>query len=302
MALLTFNQTLVMAIYILLGFILYKLHIVTEEGTKEFLNTLIYLVVPVIMVKSFFIEFSSEKLQDFILSIGFGFLAIALAMLISRVFFNKDGFADFGASYGNLGFFGIPLVTAVLGESAVFFAIGILLFLNIGQWTYGIFRLTGEKKFIKIKKMLLNQFTIAGILGFLIFILGLGNKIPPIIVTCCNGISALNAPIGMIIMGAYVANTDFSMLFKNPKCIATVFVRLILIPLITILALKVLPGPKEVKIAIICSASTPVGANLAFYANLYGKDYKFGAVCVVSSTILCILTLPLMVGFASSIL
>ena len=72
-------------------------------------------------------------------------------------------------------------------------------------------------------------------------------------------------------------------------------VRLIVIPVVTMLVLKLFPfSDPDICMAIFIAAAAPVGSNVAVYARRCDGDYRYasGAVCV--STIFAILTMPLL--------
>lgn len=56
------------------------------------------------------------------------------------------------------------------------------------------------------------------------------------------------------------------------------------------------------KQTILILAAAPIGSNVAVYAQLYGCDYKQAVKEVVLSTLLCILTMPVIIGVSDYIL
>lgn len=75
--------------------------------------------------------------------------------------------------------------------------------------------------------------------------------------------------------------------------------RLAVIPLLSLLVLSLIPVPVVLKQALLLAASAPVGANVAVYAQLHGKDHTYASKMVVLSTLLSPFSMPLLLAFAS---
>ena len=289
------RQTLVMFLYMLAGFVLFKIKRMTVQGSRDIASTLVNLIIPAVLVNSFCVEFSVQRLKEFLFSALLGALSLLLAIVISRLLFPKAPIDDFAAAFSNAGFIGIPLVQAALGPNAVFYLVGIIAMLNVGQWTYGVGLLTGKKSATSLKSILLNPIMIGALIGLVIFLTGLGPVVPDIIRITLQGLSSLNGPLAMLVLGCYLAQTEPKKLVTTPGLYWMSAVRLLLIPLATLLVFWPLPIAGEIKYAVFIAASAPVGANVAVYAQLHGKDYPYACQTVALTTLLSIVTLPLMV-------
>ena len=62
-----------------------------------------------------------ERLKGLGLAFVLSLAALLIAMIISHVVFQKHPIEDFGSSFSNAEFMGIPLVSAALGTEAVFY-------------------------------------------------------------------------------------------------------------------------------------------------------------------------------------
>lgn len=119
-------------------------------------HLLLYCVLPCVVLKSFCIEYSAQGAVELAVSIAAGAGVLLLSMAVSWFFFRKDPMAQIGVAFSNAGFMGFPLVTAVLGGDAVFYAAGFVALLNALQWTYGQTKLSGDKKYIQLGAVLKN--------------------------------------------------------------------------------------------------------------------------------------------------
>lgn len=299
---LLFNQIVIMFILIGIGFIFYKIGFISNEGSKNIAKILLYLVVPIVIIKNFILEKTSENIEILIHASIISLIAMLIAIIVSYIFFGrKDGIANFSSTFSNAGFIGIPLVEAVIGEKAVFYISIMIVLINALQWTYGVFMISGDKSVINPKKIITNPIVISVVIGLIIFFTQL--QIPQIVTTVFNSISGLNTPLAMILSGVYLAQADIKKSFKKLAIYKVSLIRLIIVPLITLFVFRFLPfGDLDVKMAILIAAACPVGSNVAIFASIYDNDYISAVEHVCMTTLLCLLSLPFITYLASIIL
>ena len=59
------KQILIMFIFMAIGYVLFKKDKITTHGSKDIGTLLIYCVIPIIIIKSFWISYSQEKTRNF---------------------------------------------------------------------------------------------------------------------------------------------------------------------------------------------------------------------------------------------
>lgn len=301
MSLIILKRTAVMLIYMLPGFILYKKHIITNGGAGDMGKLLICIILPSAILNSYNIEFSKEKALMLLISFPAAAAALLLSVIISRIFFKGKPIESFGAAFSNAGFMGIPLISSVIGEDMVYCAAAFVALLNILQWTYGVFLITGKRSAVSVKKIFLIPVMISFISGAALFFLPV--RLPPFISEILGTVSQMNAPMAMMIIGFYMAQVSFKDLFAGKRGYAVSAVRLLIIPLMTtLLAAALPPGNYAFKLTMIILAAAPIGTNAAVYAQLYGGNYKAAAGEIVLSTLLSVVTMPLIIQNAGHIL
>ena len=107
---------------IAIGYLFFKKNMITIQGSADMGKVLLYLVIPVVIVNSFWIERTQEKTMELLYSILLSIVAMGLSVLIGYLFFGKkDGISAFSSAFSNAGFIGIPLVTAAVGNEGAFF-------------------------------------------------------------------------------------------------------------------------------------------------------------------------------------
>lgn len=293
------KQTLTMAIYMAIGFFLFKSGKITKEGSKNIAALLLWIVLPAVIVNSFCVSYSAEKLGQFFVSFLLSAAALFAAIVIARLIYKDAPIDHFAAAFSNAGFMGIPLVKASFGDEAVFFLVGFVALLNLMQWTYGVSLLKKEKAHIRIKEVVLNPIFIGIFVDFALFITGLGAKLPAVIRGAVSGVAGLNGPLAMIVLGVYLAQCDLKTTFTRPRLYGLSAVRLVLIPLVMLFLLLVVPIDSTIKLVILTAAAAPVGSNVAVYAQLHDADYPYACQTVALSTVLSVVTLTLVLALGN---
>ena len=293
MILILVKQILQMFLLAGIGYLLFKGGKISLEGSKTIGNILIYGSLPAVIINGFRIERTAEHVSGLLWSAAAALTIVLLSILISHFVFRKDGVAAFATSFANPGFFGIPLIVASLGQGAVFYAAPFIAFLNIGQWTYGVSRLNGQPVLqgFQPKKLIKAPFVIAILVGIFLFATQL--PLPAIVENCLSNVAGLNTPLAMFTVGVYLAQTDLVKMFGRRTLYLVYALRLLVIPVLSLLILSLLPSSMHVmKTVLLIVAACPVGSNVAVYAQLHGKDYPYAVETVIISTLLSIVTIP----------
>ena len=283
-----------------IGYMLFKSKKITPDGSRALGNILIYLALPAVIINSFLVERTPERITGMLCSAAGAAALLLLSILIARLFFRKDAIAAFAGAFSNPGFFGIPLIVASLGQGSVFYVACFIAFLNIGQWTYGASILNGQpiRQGFGFQKLIKAPFIIAILIGLFLFFTKL--QLPAVLSGCLSATAGLNTPLAMFTVGIYLAQTDVPGMFRKKKLYLVSLVRLALIPLLSVLALSLLPEAwHDMKLALLLAAACPVGSNVAVYAQLHGKDYSYAVETVVLSTLLSLISIPAIVWLSS---
>ena len=287
------RQSIIMFLYMAIGGLLFQKGLITKEGSKSLANLLLYVVLPCVVVKSFCVARTPERTSGLLVSFLAALGILLLAMAVSHLLFKKNPIDDFGAAFSNAGFMGFPLVAAVQGSEAIFYAAGFVALLNALQWTYGQSLISGDPGYRSPKAILKNPLVLSLLLGILIFCFEI--PVPAIASDLLAALAALNAPLAMVILGVYLAQTDPKTLFNDPHLYVVAAARLVLIPLLTILVLKLLPAEyAAIATTLVIVAAAPIGSNVAVYAQKLGKDYAYAVRGVCLSTLLSAVTMPLL--------
>ena len=295
------RQIAIMALLMAVGILLSRRGFLSPQGTKYLGAILLRIIIPCVIVKSYITTYSRERLLELALSAGLALVAFILAMGIAYLVYGKRRrIENFAAAFCNAGFIGIPLAQAVIGDEGVFYMAASVALLNLFQWTYGVYIMTDRKDSIRAKTIVKNPVVIAIVVGIALFLSRL--PVPGILTSTLGYIAGMNTPVAMILMGTYMAKLPWRKLLDK-RAYGCVLLRLVVIPAVVLAVFWALPITNQnVALAAYLAAATPVGANICVFAQQYDCDYEFSVVTVCLSTVLSIVTVPLMVSLAQMVM
>ena len=295
------RQIAIMALLMAVGIYLSRKGFLSPQGTKDLGAILLRIIIPCVIVKSYITTYSRERLLELALSAGLALAAFILAMGIAYLVYGKRRrIENFASAFCNAGFIGIPLAQAVIGDEGVFYMAASVALLNLFQWTYGVYIMTDRRDSISAKTIAKNPVVIAIVIGIALFLSRL--PVPGIVTSTLGYIAGMNTPVAMILMGTYMAKLPWRKLLDK-RAYGCVLLRLVIIPAVVLLVFWALPiSNQNVALAAYLAAATPVGANICVFAQQYDCDYEFSVVTVCLSTVLYIVTVPLMVSLAQMVI
>ena len=285
-----------MFLLIAVGYALFRSGRIDASGSRTLGTLLIWIVIPSVVIGSFCRERTDVSLSLFMQGSAASLLMLLLAMLISHIIFHRDAIDDFSAAFSNAGFIGIPLVQAVVGADMVFCIAPFVALLNMLQMTYGVRLMRGSGGRDGFAKALLNPVVASTLIDMMIFLCGLGPSVPQAAERTISYIGGMNAPLAMLVIGFYLAQSRLLDIFLEPRLYIVSAARLLLIPLISLLILSFLPLDDMVRLSVLIAASAPVGSNVAVYAEMCGLDHGYAGRVVALSTIISIITLPFVIS------
>ena len=296
------QQTIIMFALMLLGLLLSRRGMITEQGSRDLSNVLLYAVIPCVILRSYMSEFSTEKLRAMGLSALIAVIAFAASIAVAYLTCGtRHRIENFAVAFGNAGFIGIPLVTAVFGPEAAFYVVSFSTFANLLQWTYGIVIISGKKETMNLRMVFVNPVFISMVIGIALFVLQ--PTLPTVVTGTIGYIADGNTVLAMIILGYYLSKVQLRGLFADVRLYLFSALRLLVIPAVTILVFLTFPFARgEITLITLIAAATPIASSTAIFAQKFGQDYRRAVSYVCLSTILSVATLPLVMLFAERLL
>jgi len=151
------------------------------------------------------------------------------------------------------------------------------------------------------RRIFLNPGIIGSFIGLFLYLTRI--QIPGILFNGLDSIAGLSSPLGMILLGGYLARSQIKEVFNNLQTYWTTFNRLIIAPLLGILVISLLPISNPTVLLVLSIVNcAPTAVNTAVFSQIYGGDYKYGARIVTLSSIFSLISMPVMIALSSLIL
>ncbi|MFL2122111.1 AEC family transporter [Marinilactibacillus psychrotolerans] len=302
MSLIILEQLAIMFFVALFGFLLVRLKVLDMYGSQQIANMTTRFVIPIVLMMSFQQEYNSKHLSLLTFALVGSFL-IMITRILMVSFLLKSGtkIDRFAVVFSNTALVGIPIVLPLLGYEGIFYLSMYIVASGIFQFTYGIWLLSEGKQTVTLRQALANPATIGAFAGLVLYLLRI--NLPSVIYNGFDKIADISSPLGMILLGGYLARTNLKDIFLVKKNYWTVLVRLILTPLVGLIMIWLLPIQNESVLLVLSIANcTPTAVNTAMFSQIYGGDYEYGARLIVLASILAMISMPIMITLSNFIL
>ncbi|WP_307723890.1 AEC family transporter [Marinilactibacillus psychrotolerans] len=302
MSLIILEQLAIMFFVALFGFLLVRLKVLDMYGSQQIANMTTRFVIPIVLMMSFQQEYNSKHLSLLTFALVGSFL-IMITRILMVSFLLKSGtkIDRFAVVFSNTALVGIPILLPLLGYEGIFYLSMYIVASGIFQFTYGIWLLSEGKQTVTLRQALANPATIGAFAGLVLYLLRI--NLPSVIYNGFDKIADISSPLGMILLGGYLARTNLKDIFLVKKNYWTVLVRLILTPLVGLIMIWLLPIQDESVLLVLSIANcTPTAVNTAMFSQIYGGDYEYGARLIVLASILAMISMPIMITLSNFVL
>ena len=296
-----FIQVLILFVFMGFGFIGEKRKFISQEGSKVISDIILNFVTPCLIINSLNISFDKTKFTGLIICFISFLLIQAVSAVVAFFLFKSDSDSTdrvmrFALVFSNVGYMGIPLQKAVLGDDGVFYGSVCVAVFNIFMWTFGIICMSGEKKQMSVRKLFLNPGIVAVTIGLILFIFSV--KLPTPVSSAISGMAALNTPLAMMVIGFNLARSNILSALKDKRVYIISFLRLVVIPLISLFVLLAIGLRGTILVSLIIATSAPVAAATTVLSVKFEKDTELSVKLVAFSTLLSIITMSGVVALA----
>ena len=297
-----FTQVSVLMLMIAVGFIAAKTGIMTEAGAACCTDIALIIATPCVIIKSLARRFDAAVMKSLLLAIALTLLVQVLMITLGTLLLRSKDLRRqrtlrFGSIFANCGFMSLPLQEVMLGADGTLYGSAYVIMFNLVVWSYGVYLISGDKRYIQPKKLFVNP-GIAGLLiGLIIFVFSV--PVPRVLSSTVNYLAAIYTPLPMLIIGYHLSKTNVLKALKDVKCIIAVLLRLIVYPLVSLGVLYILGVRGTLLISVIISLSAPVAAVTTMFSSKFGGGDTALSVDMVSlSTVLSIVTMPAVITLA----
>ena len=277
------------------GFLMRKTGIITPEGKKCLTDIILYAILPCNIIKAFSREMEAGFWSTFFMVLLMAVLAQVVSFLLSRLLYRRFDAGEkcvyqYATVCSNSGFMGNPLAEGVFGETGLLYASIFLIPQRIVMWTAGVssFQKTESGK-TAYRKILTHPCMVATYIGMVIMVFQI--PLPGVLGDTILAFSNCCTAMTMVYIGTILTDVDFRELFGKHQ-IFFAAIRLALIPALVYGICRLTGMDALITGVSTLLSATPAGSTTSLLAAKYGADEKAAARCVVFTTALSAVTIP----------
>ena len=293
------NIMLILLAIVIVGYVAGKLKYMGGDFDRRLSNIIIDITCPALILSSTM----GGKLPDRSLILpllGISLLTYVLlaiaAWTLPRWLTKKSedrGTVGFALMFGNVGFIGYPIVGAIFGHEAVFYAAILNVVNTLSVFTAGVMLVNGEKQRMAFQsKILVSTPMISAYLAILIVALGIDN-IHSVIRKPITMIGGITVPGALLIIGSSMSRLSWRMMLGSGVVYVTTAFRLLILPLLLYIIFRAMGFDSLVVNINTLVIAMPVATYGTILCLRYGRDTALITEITFISTLLSVLTIPL---------
>ena len=284
------------------GFALVRLHLLKTGDSKTLSVLSVYAICPCAFISATQVDLTPDVLQGFLFAV-----VCAIVLQVGQIILTKilakplhlSPIERAASIYSNCGNLIIPLVGFILGDEWVVYSLAYMSVQTILIWTHGK-SLISENHHIDVRAVLFNINLLAVAAGIVLMVLGI--KLVEPFGTFTYDVGQMIGPAAMLVTGMIIGGMDLRQIVANKRVWLVAFIRLVLIPAIVTLALKLsgidalVANGQSILLITLLATITPSASTTVQMTQIYEKDAPYASAINVITTVGCILTMPIWVA------
>ena len=288
------------ALIMVLGFLLGKFKLISEQTNKQLTNLLLTVFMPASLFSAFPAEYNQDSANLFYSGFLAGFIIMFALIIIAKLVFNKKWMkselsreSQFALIFNNATFLGYPIVVSTFGQTGILAYCGFIIAFNIALFSYGIWLFEQKISLRLVRSIIFNPNIIAVLLGMAFFLLNI--SLPSFVTDAVNYVGGATTPLSIICIGFMLSQAKLKKLLTKWRLMVTALIQLILGPLATWGILTLMQFPPEVIQVCTLIQALPTATSLGLFAVKYGGNEAESSELVTISTLFSVVTMPLMI-------
>lgn len=291
------QQMGILFVYMMIGYVACKKEYFDQEFGKKLSWLVVNVANPMLAISAVVNNEEQIAKKDFyvtvLLAICFYAFFLILAQILPRLIGVQK--SDIGVykmmtTFNNIGFMGFPVIAASYGNGALIYAVPFSIMFNILCYTWGIQTLCGGGEKGNWKRII-NIGTISGIISIVLFFMQI--PVPKMICSLSAGLSNLTGPLSMLVIGISIAAMELKDLFTDVKLLKFALIKLLAVPVAAMLLVCQVIDNRLICEVFLVMMATPAASMCAMLSQQYGGDYELAAKGVALTTILSVVTMPI---------
>lgn len=300
-SILLMEQIIQLFLMIFMGFLIVKAKLLNSEDSKVLSIIVLYLIIPCVIINAFQVDYTSQTVKGLLIALAGSvmtqvILLIVVSILGKVLHLNEVEVASI--YYSNSGNLIVPIVTFILGKEWVLYGCVFMSVQLVFIWTHCKKIISRESSY-DWRKIVLNINMISIAIGIVLFLTRI--HLPEDINSTLSAVGSMIGPASMIVTGMLFAGMDFKQIFASRRVYFVTFLRLIVVPAIALVLIKFSylaslssNGPK-IMLIVFLAIITPSASTVTQMCQVYGNDSQYASAINVVTTLLAIITMPLMV-------
>ncbi|MCI9578465.1 MAG: AEC family transporter [Oscillibacter sp.] len=293
----TLTEMLVLLFTIAMGFTANRLGILGGETDQKISKLLLCLTLPAMLLGS---VCTGDALPE--TSVVLGTLGVAVVFYSLEFAFvlavppllggtpGQRGVWRYTLAFPNVAFIGYPVVTALFGAEALFYAVILVLPFNLMTFTLGPLLLTGAKRF-SLRQML-SPCVLASALALGLALLRL--RPPAVVGEALNFMGNITVPLSLLFVGSLLAGIPLGRMLASPRLWILTAVRLLVLPAVLCFLLRRMGTEPLILGVAVIQMAMPTAMNGSLLCMEYGGDAECMAQITFVSTLASIVTIPIL--------
>lgn len=293
----TLSEMLVLLFAIAAGFLANRLGILGGETDKKISKLLLTLTLPAMILGS---VCTGDALPE--PSVVLGTLGVALVFYLLEFAFvlavppllggtpGQKGVWRYTLAFPNVAFIGYPVVSALFGPEALFYAVILVLPFNLMTFTLGPLLLAGAKRF-SLRQML-SPCVAASLLAL---VLALARLRPPAVIgEALDFVGGVTVPLSLLFVGSLLAGMPLGRMLASPRLWILTALRLLVLPAALCFLLRRMGTDALILGVAVTQMAMPAAVNGSLLCMEYGGDAECMAQVTFVSTLASIVTIPIL--------
>ena len=300
-SILLMQQIVQLFLMIFMGYLIVKTGLVRDDDSKVLSKIILYLIIPCVIINAFQVDYTTDTVKGLLIAFAASVLTqVVLLIVISAagklLHLNEVEVAS--VYYSNSGNLIVPIVTFILGQEWVLYGCVFMSVHLVFLWTHCKKIISREASY-DWKKILLNINMISIFIGVVLFFTKI--FLPEIIGNTLASVGTMIGPASMIVTGMLFAGMNLKQIFANKRVYFITFLRLIAVPLIALVLIKLSnlasfsADGNKIMLIVFLAIITPSASTVTQMCQVYGNDSKYASAINVMTTLLSIITMPVMV-------
>ncbi len=310
---LTVSQMLVMFVLMLTGYILKKSNFIPDDSSAVISKLLAFVLAPALTLNNQILNCTPRTFAENSVLILYGLVivvvAIGLSYPLSSLFIKnhekssklayQQQIYKYALTFGNFSYMGNYIILGIWGDVMLFKYNMFTFVMNIIVFVWGIYILVPKSLNSKgilgnLKTGLLTPPFIALAIGMFLGLTGASQYIPSFVTSSLKSTGDCMGPMAMLLAGIVIGEYNFSELLGDKKVYLATLLRLVIIPAVFVSVLKFLNVQSDIIVITLIAYATPMGLNTIVFPAAYGGNTKTGASMTMISSVLSVLTIPIM--------